>query len=195
MLQNVSQILHFFHSFLTFLSSGSTFDWRKTQWAGYVLLWIIISLIILGLPLGDGAQLLPLEIFTCGICWLREEKGGNNFAADLSQKYIELRYQANRGKRFPNIDATRRVTCLSSTLKMAALHVAWSDLKHPCSSFVLNSTDCYKFCWRALYKQMYWGSLSCLVSSTLNCFLCNLAYYLQPQSIASKTKISSVIEI
>lgn len=63
-------------------------------------------------------------------------------------------------------------------------------LKHPCSSFVLNSTDCYKFYYRTLYKQIYWRSLTCKVSSTLNCVSCgSWAFYLQPQSIGSCTKI------
>ena len=55
-----------FISFLTFLSSknktGSTYDWRRTQWAGYVLLWMIISRIILGCPWGMVPIFLPLEI-------------------------------------------------------------------------------------------------------------------------------------
>ena len=70
-----------------------------------------------------------------------------------------------------------RVTCLSSSLKMAAPTCC---LKPPRSSFVLILIFfpyCYKFYWRTLFKQFYCISLSCVVSSTLNRFLWKLSLF------------------
>ena len=118
------------------------------------------------LPLGYGAQ------FSCDICWLKKEREGNNLLLTFRRNISGSDFKPTEVSDF-QILMLRGVTCLSSGLKMAAPTCC---LNHTCSSFVLNSTDCYKFYWRTLCKQIPWRSLSCVVSSSLNCLLWKLSF-------------------
>lgn len=131
---------------------------------------MIISLIILGCPWGMVHNSCPWK-FTCDICWLKREGEGSNLLLTFRRNISGSDFKPTEVRDF-QILMLLGVTCLWSSLKMAAPTCCW---KHICSSFVLNWTDCYKFYLRSLYKEIHWRSLSCVISSTLNCFLWKLS--------------------